>query len=93
MEFSQAHAFICMRDIYQVSITQRNTSLTKRIIQFANWVIEEGRDDMKSILAACFVEHIYDGLDRDDIKYLHPFLGSSALLRFSRTIPLCNYPE
>lgn len=63
------------------------------IIQFSGWIIEEGRDDMKGILAACFVEHIYDDLNREDIKYLLPLLGNSILLKFSRTIPLCSYPE
>ncbi|HML75769.1 MAG TPA: hypothetical protein PKB02_14865 [Anaerohalosphaeraceae bacterium] len=92
-DFSQAHAFCCLRDVYQESIKQRNTTLIKTIIQFASWVIEEGRDDMKGILAACFVEHIYDGLGREDIKYLHPLLEDSTLLKFSKTIPLCSYPE
>ncbi|NLW83615.1 MAG: hypothetical protein GXY41_04315 [Phycisphaerae bacterium] len=92
-EFSQAHALLCLREVYQESIKQRNTTLTKRIIQFSSWIIKEGREDMISILAACFVEHIYDGLDREDIKYLRPLLKNSMLLTFSSTIPLCSYPE
>lgn len=92
-EFSQAHAFGCMREVYQQSVRQRSTALTGRIIQFADWIIEQGRDDTKSILAACFVEHLYDGLDREDVKYLKPLLDNSRLLAFSRTIPLCRDPE
>ncbi|MCF7954890.1 MAG: hypothetical protein K9M75_03715 [Phycisphaerae bacterium] len=92
-EFSQAHAFSCMRDVYQKSIKQRNMELTKRVIQLTSWVIEEGRDDMKSILGACFVEHIYDNLNREDVRHLQPLLQNSALLRYSKTIPLCSYPE
>ena len=92
-DFSQGGTFHFLRDVYRESIKQRNTALTKRTIQFASWVIEEGRDDMKSILAACFVEHIYDDLDREDIKYLLPLLGGSMLLKFSKTIPLCSYPD
>jgi hypothetical protein len=53
-DFLQAHGFSCMRDVYQKSIIQRNTTLTNRIIQLANWIIEEGRDDMKSFLRSVF---------------------------------------
>lgn len=74
---SQGSAFIALKETCLIRVEQRDSEFFKRAIQFVDWILTKQRDDMKAICQASFVEHTFDGMDQEDIKFLQPFLTSA----------------
>ncbi|WP_163341170.1 hypothetical protein [Desulfopila sp. IMCC35008] len=73
---SQGSAFIALKEAYLKNVKERNSEFVKRAIQFVDWVLVSGRDDMVAKCNACFVEHALEKLNEEDLDFVKPFFTS-----------------